>query len=219
MIRILIADDHPIIRNGLKQIIAAFDDMVVTDEAGNGDEVLKILDEKAFDALVLDLSMPGRSGIDLIKQIKAEKPKLPILILSVHKEAQYAVRTLKAGASGYLCKDSASQQLVQAIRQVAAGKKFVSEEVAGYLAQTVAGKGTSLEPHTRLSDREFEILLMIVRGRSVSEIASDLLLSVKTVSTHKTRILEKMEMDNAADLVRYAMHHELVEDESPGARL
>lgn len=216
MIRILIADDHPIIRSGLKQIIAACDDMVVTDEAGDGDEVLQKLGGKAIDALVLDMSMPGKSGIDLIKQIKAEKPKLPILILSVHKEAQYAVRTLKAGASGYLCKDGASHQLVQAIRQVAAGKAFVSDEVAGYLAQAVASKGASLEPHTRLSDREFEVFLMIVRGRSVSEIADELALSAKTVSTHKMRILEKMEMDNAAELVRYAIHHELVDDAGPG---
>lgn len=214
MIRILIADDHPILRNGLKQIISGFDDMIVTGEAGTGDEVLKRLNEEPVDVLVLDMSMPGKSGIELIRQIKTERPKLPILILSVHNEAQYAVRTLKAGASGYLCKDSASNQLVQAIRQVAAGGAFISEATAGYLAMTIGGQTAALEPHARLSDREFEIFRMIVRGRSVSEIAEDLGLSVKTVSTHKMHILEKMEIDNAADLVRYAIQHGLVDDEN-----
>lgn len=214
MIRILIADDHPILRNGLKQIISGFGDMIVTGEADNGDDVLKSLNEEPVDVLVLDMSMPGKSGIDLIKQIRSEKPKLPILILSVHNEEQYAVRALKAGASGYLCKDSASNQLVQAIRRIATGRTFVSEEATGYLAQAIAGKSATLEPHARLSDREFEVFRMIVRGRSVSEIAEDLGLSVKTVSTHKMHILEKMEMDNAADLVRYAIHHGLV-DEGP----
>jgi len=222
MIHILIADDHPIIRDGLKQILSAFDDISVSGEAGNGAEVMDEVRRQDFDALVLDMSMPGKSGIELIKQIRIEKPKLPILILSMHKEEQYAVRALKAGASGYLCKDGASQQLVQAIRKVASGGVFVSAATAEHLVQALTfdqsdhrilrkRNESSAAPHTLLSDREFEIFRMIVRGQGVSEIAGELSLSVKTVSTHKTRILEKMHMSNVAELVRYAMSNSLID--------
>ena len=211
MIHILIADDHPIMRDGLKQILSAFSDIVVAGEASNGDEVLAAIHAKKFDVLVLDMSMPGKSGIELIKQIRIEKPELPILVLSMHKEAQYAVSALKAGAAGYLCKDGASHQLVQAIRQIAGGGLFVSEEAAEHLVQALTGKPPAVAPHSRLSNREFEIFQMIVHGQGVSEIAGELLLSVKTVSTHKTRILEKMEMHNTAELVRYAMRHNLTD--------
>jgi len=223
MIRILIADDHPIMRDGLKQILSTFDDISVSGEASDGDGVMALVRRQDFDVLVLDMSMPGKSGIELIKQIRIEKPKLPILILSMHKEEQYAVRTLKAGASGYLCKDGASQQLVQAIRKVAGGGVFVSATTAEHLVQTLtSGQGNHNEqavaPHTLLSDREFEIFRMIVRGQGVSEIAGELSLSVKTVSTHKTRILEKMRMRSTAELVRYAMSHRLIDaDGNDGA--
>lgn len=221
MIRILIADDHPIIRDGLKQILSAFDDISVSGEASDGAEVLALVRQQDFDALVLDMSMPGKNGIELIKQIRVEKPKLPILILSMHKEEQYAVRALKAGASGYLCKDGASQQLVQAIRKVAGGGVFVSAAAAEHLVQTLtSGQRNRHEhataPHTLLSDREFEIFRMIVRGQGVSEMAGELSLSVKTVSTHKTRILEKMHMSNTAELVRYAMNHGLIDADGNG---
>jgi DNA-binding NarL/FixJ family response regulator len=222
MIRILIADDHPIIRDGLKQILSAFDDISVAGEASDGTEVMEIVLRQDFDVLVLDMTMPGKSGIELIKQIRIEKPKLPILILSMHKEEQYAVRALKAGASGYLCKDGASLQLVQAIRKVAGGGVFVSQEAAEHLVQALTFDQTDhrnlrkrseydAAPHTLLTDREFEIFRMIVRGQGVSKIAGELSLSVKTVSTHKTRILEKMHMSNTAELVRYAMNHGLID--------
>ena len=211
MIRILIADDHTILREGLKQILSECRDMVVAGEADNGLEALKKVREEEWDVVVLDMSMPGKSGIELVKLIKSEKPRLPILILSMHKEDQYAVRTLKAGASGYLCKDSASAQLVSAIRKVANGGIFISPEVAEKLAYGLRPMSDA-PPHTLLSDREYQVFMMLVQGKGLTEIAADLNLSVKTVSTHKTRIQEKMNADNLSVLIKYAIKHGLLDE-------
>ena len=211
MIRILLADDHTIVRAGLKEILADTGDMSVAGEAGSGAEVLARIREQDYEVLVLDMSMPGRSGIELIKQVKGEKPKLRILVLSMHSEAQYAVRALKAGASGYLTKDSAADRLVAAIRRIAAGGAFVSPETAERLALDFNRPSDAL-PHTLLSDREFQVFQMIIAGNTVTEIAVQLSLSVKTVSTHKTRIMEKMNLSNPAELVRYAVRHKLIDE-------
>lgn len=211
MIELLIADDHPIMRDGLKQILAATEDIVVAGEASNGEEVLAKLKQRDFDVLVLDLSMPGTSGIELIKRVTIDKPKQRILILSMYKEELYAVRTLKAGASGYLCKDSASSQLITAIRKVASGGRFVSPEVAESLALEMSPQHQAL-PHGQFSNREFQIFRMIAAGRTVTEIAEALMLSVKTVSTYKTRILEKLQLSNNTELIRYGLKHGLIDD-------
>lgn len=210
-IRVLIADDHTILREGLKQILAEHGHLLVAGEAENGAEALRQIRDGHFDVVVLDMSMPGRSGIELIKQIKGERPALPILILSMHKEDLYAVRTLKAGASGYLSKDSASAQLVNAIDKVAAGGMFISPAVAEKLAFGLRQPVDAL-PHTALSDREYQIFLMLVHGQGVTEIADELSLSVKTVSTHKSRILEKMALDNLSGLIKYAIRHHLIDE-------
>ena len=210
MIRILIVDDHAIVRSGLKQLLSGQDEFVVAGEAANGLEALKQVREQEFDVLLMDMSMPGRSGIELIKQIKSEKPKLAILVLSMHKEEQYAVRALRAGALGYLTKESAPDQLVAAIRKVSGGGVFISSGVAERLALELGGNHDAA-PHTLLSDREFQIFRMIVSGIPIGDIADELSLSVKTVSTHKTRILQKMKMTNSAELIHYAIRHQLVE--------
>lgn len=210
MIRILIVDDHAILRAGLKHILAECHDIVVAGEAGNGLDALAKVRAEAWDAVVLDMTMPGKSGIELIKQIKSEKPKLPILVLSMHKEDIYAVRTLKAGASGYLCKDDAEPQLEQAIRKVAGGGLFINSAVAENLAAGMLARATDAPPHTLLSDREYQIFQYIVEGKGITEISRELNLSVKTVSSYKTRVLGKMGMTNTAELVRYAMRHDLV---------
>ena len=215
MIRVLLADDHAIVRAGLKEILADTGDIEVTGEAANGQEVLARVFTQDFDVAVLDMSMPGRNGIELIKLVKAEKPKLRILVLSMHSEEQYAVRALKAGASGYLTKESAADQLVAAIRRIAAGGAYVTPETAERLALSVAPRAV-VAAHTLLSDREFQVFRMIARGVSVSQIARELSLSVKTISTHKTRILEKMRLANQAELIRYALEHHLL-DEPPGS--
>ncbi len=212
MIRILIADDHGILRAGLKHILSETNDIVVAGEASDGNETIAQVRNGDWDAVVLDLSMPGRSGIELIKQIKAEYPKLAILVLSMHKEDIYAVRALKAGASGYLCKDNAETQLAEAIRKVAAGGLFISTSVAErFTRETLTGSIASESSHTRLTDREYQIFLLIVGGASVTQIANQLNLSVKTVSTHKASILSKMGVSSTAELVRYAIHHGLIE--------
>ena len=211
MIRVLLADDHTIVRTGLKEILADTGDLSVAGEAGTGPEVLAKIREHDYDVLVLDMSMPGRSGIELIKQLKGEKPKLRILVLSMHSEAQYAVRALKAGASGYLTKDSAADQLVAAIRRIAAGGAFVSPETAERLALDF-DRPADAPPHTRLSDREFQVFRSIISGKSVSQIANELALSVKTVSTHKTHIMEKMGFGNQTELIQYAIRHKLLDE-------
>jgi DNA-binding NarL/FixJ family response regulator len=215
VIRVLLADDHAIVRAGLKGILADTVDIEVAGEAANGQEVLARVSAQDFDVAVLDLSMPGRNGIELIKLVKAEKPKLRILVLSMHSEEQYAVRALKAGASGYLSKESAADELVAAIRRIAGGGAYVTPETAERLALGAAPRAETAA-HTLLSDREFQVFRMIARGASVSEIARELSLSVKTISTHKTRIMEKMGLANQSELIRYALEHRLL-DEPPGS--
>jgi DNA-binding NarL/FixJ family response regulator len=217
VIRILIADDHTIVREGLKQVLSATQDLSVVGEAQNGHEVLQQVRALDFDVLLLDMSMPGKSGIELIKQVRAEKPKLHILVLSMHQEQQYAVRAIRAGAAGYLTKDSASAQLVSAIRKVAGGGAFITEAVAQELAFGAMPQTEGL-PHQALSDREFQVFRELASGKAVSDIAAELHLSVKTVSTHKSRIMEKMNMNNPAELIRYAIHHRLVDDPDAGGR-
>lgn len=211
MIRIVVADDHTIVREGLKQLLGAPGDFEVVGEASDGHEVMERVRTLEFDVLLLDMSMPGKSGIELIKQVRAEKPKLKILVLSMHEEHQYAVRAIRAGASGYLTKESASRQLVEALRKVAGGGAFISAEVAQQLALGAMpdAKGPL---HASLSDREFQIFRLLAEGKSVSDIAERLSLSVKTVSTHKANILHKMNMSTPAELIRYALAHRLVED-------
>lgn len=210
MIRILIADDHTIMREGLKRILEGIDDIQVVAEAVDGFDTLEKARLGNFDVLLMDLSMPGRSGVDLIRQIKDEMPKLPILILTMHEEEQYAVRAIRAGARGYLTKESAGTQLVTALRKVASGRPYISMEVAEQLAMSAMPADNGL-PHTQLSDREFEVFNHLVKGRSITEIGDLLHLSVKTVSTHKTRILQKMGMTNMSDLVQYAIAHHLLQ--------
>lgn len=209
MIKILMADDHAIVRRGLRQILNESSAPCQVDEASSGQEVLKKVYDGTFDILVLDISLPDRNGLELAREIKSVKPKLPILMLSVHPEEQYAIRALKAGVAGYLNKESAPEQLVQAIERIVAGGRYISPALAETLAATVGGEGES-EPHETLSDREFTVLLRIGAGKSVSEIADELGLSVKTVSTYRTRILEKMNMNSNADLIRYVIDYELV---------
>jgi len=215
MIRIVIADDHPVVREGLKQLLSASADLGVVGEAQNGHEVMQRVREQEFEVLVLDLSMPGKSGIELIKQVRAEKPKLPILVLSMHQEHQYAVRAIKAGAAGYLTKDSAAAQLVPAIRKVAGGGAFVTAAVAEQLVLSAMPRADG-PPHETLSDREFQVFRLLVTGETVSRIAERLNLSVKTVSTHKARIMQKMNLSNPAELIRYAIRHGLTGDSDPG---
>lgn len=208
MTRVVIADDHAIVREGLKRILEGQEGIEVAGEATNGFEALDRVRAGGFDILLLDLSMPGKSGIELIKQVKDESPKLRVLVLTMHEEDQYAVRAIRAGASGYLTKESAPGQLVSAIRRLAEGRLYISPSVAEQLALEVHPQGDDA-PHRHLSDREFEVFQLLVAGRSVSEIAAQLHLSVKTVSTHKTRILQKMNAASVADLVRYAIRHRL----------
>lgn len=210
-IEVLIADDHAIIRDGLKKILADTDDMVVAGEAMNGAITLEKMRERDWGLVVLDLSMPGRSGIELIKLIKAEKPKCPVLIFSMHPEEQYAVRALRAGASGYLSKEGDSDLILPALRKVAGGGVYFSAKVAEILVSEATPHKEAL-PHQRLSDREFQIFERIVHGMSMTEIAHELFLSIKTVSTHKSHIMAKMEMTTQVDLVRYALAHHLIAD-------
>ena len=215
MIRVLIADDHTIVREGLRHLLATAGDIVVVGEAVNGHEVVERVRMTDLDILLLDLSMPGKSGMELIRQVKTEKPKLKVLVLSMHEEHQHAVRAIRAGASGYLTKDSASVQLVSALRKLAAGGAFISAEVAEQLARDAHGAGDA-PPHTTLSDREYQVLRMLVSGQSLTEIAEKLNLSIKTISTHKARLMQKMNAGNQAELIRYAITHKLTDDVNAG---
>ena len=210
-IRIVLCDDHAIVREGLKGILGAQPDFMVIGEASDGHEVMKRVRELDFDVLLLDMSMPGKSGVELIKLVKAEKPKLRILVLTMHEEHQYAVRAIRAGASGYLTKEGASAQLVTALRKVAGGGAYISAEVAEQLALG-AMPDANAAPHERLSDREFQVFRLIAEGKSVSDIAERLNLSVKTVSTHKSNILHKLDASTTGELIRYALAHHLVDD-------
>jgi two-component system, NarL family, invasion response regulator UvrY len=209
-IEVLVADDHAIIRDGLKKILADTGDMAVAGEASNGNAALDKVRERDWGLVVLDMSMPGRSGLELIKLMKAERPRLPILVFSMHQEEQFAVRAIRAGASGYLSKEGDSDMLLPAMRKVAAGGAFVSDKVAQLLATDVS-RGGDCPPHTLLSDREYGIFSRIVRGASLTEIADELCLSIKTVSTHKSHILGKMNLAGQVDLVRYAIEHNLLD--------
>lgn len=216
MIRVLVADDHAIVREGLKQILTKSGDLEVAGEAANGNDVLKMVREQEWDVLVTDMSMPGRNGLELIKLVKSARPKLPVLVLSMYGEEQFAVRSIRAGASGYLNKESASDQLVNAIRKIAGGGVYASPAVAEALLRNVRdGDAAHKQPHELLSDRELQVLQLITAGQSVTEIADALSLSPKTVSTHKARLMEKMQMTNQAELIRYAMAHGLAQAAPP----
>lgn len=209
-IRVFIADDHAIVREGLKQILAEQRDIVVAGEAENGLDAVKLFRRAKPHVMLLDISLPDRNGIEVLKQIKDDKPELAVLMLSMHREDQYAIRALKAGAAGYLTKQSAPRELVQAIRQVAGGQKYVSAALAQALANSV-GSDHEAPVHDSLSDREFQTLTMIASGKTVSEIARDLSLSVKTVSEYRARLLSKMKLKTSAELTTYAIRNQLVE--------
>jgi two-component system, NarL family, invasion response regulator UvrY len=208
-IKILIADDHPIVRAGIKQILAETSDMVAADEAGSGQEVLNLIQRKDYDVILLDISMPGRSGLEVLKDLKKEKPKTPVLILSIYPEEQYAIRALRAGASGYLTKSSAPNELVSAIRKISSGGRYITEALAEKLASYFA-MDLKKPLHETLSDREYQVMLMIAAGKTVTEIAGELCLSVKTISTYRTHILEKMYLKNNSEIARYALQNDLL---------
>jgi DNA-binding NarL/FixJ family response regulator len=210
MIKVLIADDHPIVRQGLRQILSATADMEVAGEAVNSQEALDQVRLGGWDVLVLDITMPGRSGFDILKELKYEQPNLPVLVLSIHAEEQLAVRVLKAGASGYLTKENAPEELVKAIRKVVSGGRYVSPSLAESLAfglDTAPGRPR----HETLSDREFQVMQLMASGKTLAEIAEELSLSAKTVSTYRTRLLEKLKLKTNAELMRYALDFGLTE--------
>ncbi len=209
MIKILIADDHSIVREGLKQIVAESPEMVVQGEAVNGQQVLDLVRKNDYGLILLDIAMPGRGGIDTLKQLRIDKPELPVLILSMHPEDQYAVRAIKAGASGYLTKESAPEELIGAIKKVAQGGKYVSIDLAEKLFENL-GKESEKPEHTLLSDREFQVMVMIATGKTVTEVGDELALSVKTISTNRARALKKMGMKNNSEFTYYAIKLGLV---------
>lgn len=209
MTRILIADDHTIVRKGLKQILSEGMKNVEFGESADAAQTLLLI-RSPFDLLILDLSMPGRSGLDLLKDIKVQSPKLPILVLSMYPEDQYALRVIKAGAMGYLTKDSAPEELVNAVTKILAGGKYISAALSDQLIDLVQ-RPQKGEGHEQLSDREFQVLKLIASGKPVSEVAAVLSLSVKTVSTYRSRVLDKLHLGSNAELTRYAMQHKLVE--------
>ena len=208
IMKIIIADDHPLFRRGLKHALEEMNDIEVADEANNGEELILLLKDKEPDIVLLDIAMPGKNGLDLLKQLKSDHPKLPILILSVYPEEQYAVRFIKAGASGYLNKESAAERLAEAIRKIVAGGKYASPMIIEKLAFDFSDIEKPL--HEKLSDREYQVFGMISIGKSLTEIGEELSLSVKTISTHRTRILEKMKMKKNAELIHYAIAQNLL---------
>ncbi|MFN8441885.1 MAG: response regulator transcription factor [Caldilineaceae bacterium] len=208
MIRVLIADDHAIVRKGLRQIAKEQATGIEVDEAENGQEVIEKVQVNSYDVLVLDISMPGRNGLDILQEVRHSTPKLPVLILSMHPEEQYAIRMLKSGASGYLTKDCAPDQLVPAIQKIARGGKYVSDTLAERLLFDLTGESNQ-KPHELLSDREYSVLLLIGQGKTPTEIADQMVLSVKTVSTYRTRILEKLNLQSTAELIRYVVENNL----------
>jgi two-component system invasion response regulator UvrY len=210
MVNVIIVDDHPIVRQGLKQILSEEPDISAFGEARNSQEVLELIRKKDWDIVVLDITMPGRGGLDVLKEIKHERPKLPVLILSIHPEDQYAVRALKAGASGYLNKESAPEELVRAIRKILRGGKYVSSALAEKLVFDL-GMEAEKPLHETLSDREYHVMLMIALGKTTSEIAEEMALSMKTVSTYRARILEKMGMKSNGDITYYVIKNNLID--------
>jgi DNA-binding NarL/FixJ family response regulator len=210
MIKVLIADDHNLVRKGLKRILLDTEWIAAVDEAKDSQEAVLKVSSKDYDVVLLDISFPGRSGIDTLKQLRCLKPKLPVLILSMHPEEQYAVRSIRAGASGYLTKESATEELIEAIRRVTTGRKYITSSLAERLA--IGTEEQSEEPlHKSLSDREYQVMCLIASGITVKEIAEALSLSVKTISTHRVRILRKMHMKNNAHLTHYAIKQGLVD--------
>lgn len=208
MIRLLIADDHAVVRKGLRHILANAGDIQVVDEAAGGAEVLNFVSEKSYDLVLLDISMPGRNGLDILRQIKLLKPKLPVLMLSMHADEDYALRSYKGGASGYLMKDSPPEEILIAIRKVARGGRYLNVALAEKMP---FWESSSEEPlHGRLSDREFQVMCMLAAGKTTREIAEELSLSMQTVSTYKARILEKMNMPTLANVIRYAIEKKLI---------
>ena len=210
MIKILIADDHTIFREGVKHILAEYPDLVVADEANNGQEVLDKIWKNNYDMVLLDITMPGMTGLEVLKQLKNDNPKLPVLILSMHPEEQYAIRVLRAGASGYLTKESAPDELITAIRKISQGRKYITSSLAERLATEVEAD-TEKPLHDILSDREYQVLRMIAAGNTVKHIAKELSLSIKTVSTYRTRIMEKMKMKTNAEVMHYVIKHQLLD--------
>lgn len=210
MIRVLVVDDHPIVREGLKQILSDTEDILVVDEADSGQAVLDCTAKTNFDVVLLDISMPGRDGLEVLRELKQHKPKLPVLILSMYPEEHYAVRVLRGGASGYLTKSSAPDELISAIRKVASGRKYISATLAERLTYEL-DRDASKPLHEILSDREYQVMHMLSTGKSVKDIALELDLSVKTVSTYRSRVLEKMNMKNNAEIVLYAVQNKLID--------
>ncbi len=209
MIRILVADDHAIVRKGIEQIIEETSDIVVADQACNGQEVLEKVSKNDFDLVLLDISMPGRDGLEILKELKSRNPKLNVLMLSMYPEEQYAVRALKSGASGYLTKESAADELIAAIRKVSSGHKYVSVALAEKLASELAAPGDR-PLHETLSDREYRIMCMLASGKGQTEIADELSLSIKTVNTYRARLLKKMNMKKNAEITRYVIENKLL---------
>lgn len=209
MLRILIADDHTVVRKGLQQILHDQFPTAYIQEVTDAEELIKHVMASTWDVVISDLSMPGRSGLDALQQIKLSHPKLPVLILSIHPEEQYALRALKSGAAGYLSKDTAPDELVKAVQKVLLGKKYISQSIAEKLANTFSSD-TATNPHENLSDREFDVMKLLANGKSVSEIADMLSLSVTTVSTYRARVMAKMDMKSNSDLTKYALEHKLI---------
>lgn len=209
MIKVLVADDHAVVRRGLVQILNEAPDMIVAGEACTGREVLRVIRENTPDALVLDIAMPEGGGLEVLQQLQTLKPDLPVLILSVYSERQYAIRALKAGATGYLTKESAPEELVTAIRRVARGERYVTKSMGAELVAALEGKAAG-ELHEGLSDREYQVMCLLATGKTVSEAAADLSLSVKTVSTYRGRILKKLNLETTSEIIRYALERGLV---------
>jgi two-component system, NarL family, invasion response regulator UvrY len=210
MIKILIADDHPVVREGLKQIISKGTDILVAGEALNGQEVIDKLSTDQFDVVVLDLNIPGRDGFDVLREMRHTHPKVPVLVLSIYPENQVGIRVLRAGASGFMNKDTAPRELIQAIRKIHSGGKYVSSALAEKLAEEVSIQDHDV-PHKLLSDREFQVLCMIASGKSIRDIAAELSLSEKTVRTYRDRVFEKMTLKNDVEITHYAIQHNLIE--------
>jgi two-component system, NarL family, invasion response regulator UvrY len=210
MIHVIIADDHPVVRQGLTRILAEETDMVLAAEAATGQELLDKLDKTVCDVVLLDISMPGRGGLDILAELRRHYPKIPVLVLSVYPEDQFGLRVLKSGAAGYMNKEAACDQLVNAIRKVCSGGKYVSANLAEKIAGDLAAD-SHLPPHELLSDREYQVMSLLASGKTVSEIARELCLSQKTISTHRARILEKMHMKTNAQLTYYAIRNDLID--------
>lgn len=209
MIRVVIADDHPLVRDGMKYLLSDCNDIELSAEVDNGNSLLEMIRSREFDVVLMDMIMPGRNGIELLKLIKHEFPKIPVLVLSTHKEDIYAVRAIKAGASGYLCKDYAGSSLVDAIRKVAAGGRYITPVVAELMATEINSTRQEALPHTLLSDREYQVFMLTLSGKGSMEVANELNLSIKTVTTHKARIKSKLKLSSATEMLTYAINNGL----------